>query len=240
MGAPSLRVELEAKAREQATDLFGVANLAAAQDFVCQQGGEHLRKFPKAISVGICLLDAIVDGLLRHEDPATIFTYRALYNSANSHLDHIALLLAKRIQEEGFLAFPVPASQTIDSEKLIGVISHKLAARSAGLGWIGKSCLLITPEYGPRVRFATILTDAPLDAGSPIDERCGDCKECVDTCPVRAFTGVEFDSSQPREARFNAHLCREYGRKREEKLGEGLCGLCVYVCPYGRSSRGKS
>ena len=234
-----MRVELEEKAREQATDLFGVADLAATQDFVCQQGGEHLRQFPKAISVGIRLLDAIVDGLLRHEDPATIFTYRALYNSANSHLDHIALLLAKRIQEEGFLAFPVPASQTIDSEKLIGVISHKLAARSAGLGWIGKSCLLITPEYGPRVRFATILTDAPLDAGSPIDERCGDCKECVDTCPVRAFTGVEFDPSQPREARFNAHLCREYGRKREEKLGEGLCGLCVYVCPYGRSSRGK-
>jgi len=94
---------------------------------------------------------------------------------------------------------------------------------------------LITPEYGPRVRFATILTDAPLDAGSPVDERCGDCRECVDTCPVGAFTGVEFDPSQPREARFNARLCRDYGTKREERLGEGLCGLCVYVCPYGRS-----
>ena len=102
------------------------------------------------------------------------------------------------------------------------------------LGWIGKSCLLITPEYGPRVRLATILTDAPLDAGSPAGERCSECKACVDRCPVGAFSGAEFDPSQPREARFNAHLCREYGRNREEKLGEGLCGLCVFICPYGR------
>ncbi len=145
-------------------------------------------------------------------------------------------MLARRIQEEGFLAFAVPASQMIDSEKLIGVVSHKLAASLAGLGWIGKSCLLITPEYGPRVRFATILTDAPLDAGSPIDERCNDCTECVDICPVRAFTGVKFDPSEPREARFNVRLCRQYSRKREEKMGQGLCGLCVYVCPYGRST----
>lgn len=239
LGFPSLRIELQNKARELGADLFGVADLAAAQDFICEQGGEYLRQFPRAVSIGIRLLDAIVDGLLRHEDQATIFTYRALYNSVNSQLDHIALFLARMIQDEGFSAFPIPASQTIDSEKLRGAISHKLAASLAGLGWIGKSCLLITPEYGPRVRFATILTDAPLDTGSPIDERCGDCRECVDACPVGAFTGAKFDPSEPREARFNARLCREYGRKREEKLGEGLCGLCVYICPYGRSATHK-
>jgi len=239
LGFPSLRIDLQNKARELGADLFGVADLTAAQDFICKQGGGYLRQFPTAVSVGIRLLDAIVDGLLRHEDQATVFTYRALYNSVNSQLDHIALLLAKRIQDEGLAAFPIPASQTIDSEKLVGTISHKLAASLAGLGWIGKSCLLITPEYGPRVRFATILTDAPLDAGSPIDERCGDCRECVDVCPVMAFTGAKFDPSEPRGARFNARLCREYGRKREERLGEGLCGLCVYICPYGRSAKHK-
>ena len=234
MGKSSLRAELENKARGLGADLFGVADLASAQDFVCRQGGEYLKQFPRAVSIGIRLLDSVVDGLHRHEDPVTIFTYRALYNSVNSRLDHIALLLAKGIQERGFQAFAVPASQTIDSDKLMGAISHKLAASLAGLGWIGKSCLLITPEYGPRVRLATILTDATLDAGSPAAERCGECRACVDRCPVRAFTGAEFDTSQPREARFNAHLCREYVRKREEKLGEGLCGLCVFICPYGR------
>jgi epoxyqueuosine reductase QueG len=233
----SLQTDLERVAKELGADLFGVADLTIAQDFVCKQGGEYLRKFSRAVSIGIRLLDAVVDELFRHEDPAVIYTYRALYDSVNSRLDDVGLLLAKRVQEKGYKAYAIPASQTVDSNKLTGVFSHKLAVSLAGLGWIGKSCLLITPSYGPRVRFATILTDAPLKAGSPISVKCNDCRECVDVCPVKAFTGASFNLSEPREVRFNANLCRSYGKKREEKLGEGFCGLCVYVCPYGRSDK---
>jgi len=227
-------------AKELGADFYGVADLTIAQDFVCKQGGEYLRKFSRAISIGIRLLDAVVDELHRHKDSAVIFTYRALYNSVNSRLDHIGLLVAKRIQEKGYQAYPIPASQVIDSNKLMGVISHKLVANLAGLGWIGKSCLLITPSYGPRVRFASILTDMPLKASSPIGQKCNDCKECVDICPVKAFTGSPFNPSEPREARFNAHICRNYSRKREEILEEGICGLCVYICPYGRLNKSLS
>jgi epoxyqueuosine reductase QueG len=233
----SLQTDLERVAKELGADLFGVADLTIAQDFVCTQGGEYLRKFSRAVTVGVRLLDAVVDELFRHEDPAVIYTYRALYDSVNSRLDDVGLLLAKRVQEKGYKAYAIPASQTVDSNKLTGVFSHKLAVSLAGLGWIGKSCLLITPSYGPRVRFATILTDAPLKAGSPISVKCNDCRECVDVCPVKAFTGASFNPSEPREVRFNANLCRSYGKKREEKLGEGFCGLCVYVCPYGRSDK---
>ena len=234
----SLQIRLETKAKELGVDLFGVADLAVAQDFICKQGGEYLRSFSRSISLGIRLLDAVVNELHRHKDPAVIFTYRALYNSVNSRLDHIALLLAKTIQEKGYQAYPIPASQTIDYKRLVGVISNKLAANLAGLGWIGKSCLLITPNYGPRVRFATILTNAPSKAGSPISQGCDDCRECLDICPVKAFTGSSFDPSEPREVRFNARLCWNYSNKRKEKLGEGLCGLCVYVCPYGNPDKG--
>ena len=230
----SVQVDLERIARELGADLFGVADLTIAQDFVCKQGGELLRKFPRAVSIGIRLLDAVVDELRRHEDPAVLFTYRALYNSVNSRLDQIALLLAKRIQDKDYRAYPIPASQTIDSNKLIGAISHKLAANLAGLGWIGKSCLLVAPDCGPRVRFATILTDAVLEGGSPISERCNDCEACVNICPVKALTGASFNPSEPREARFNSRLCRNYTKKREQVIGEGLCGLCMYVCTYGR------
>ena len=238
MGESSLNIELERTAKELGADLFGVADLTVAHDFICKQGGEHLRRFPRAISIGFRLLNAVVDELHRHEDPAAIFTYRGLYNSVNSRLDHITLLLAKRIQEKGYQAYPIPASQTINIDKNIAVISNKLPANLAGLGWIGKSCLLITPSYGPRVRFATVLTDAPLEPGTPIDAKCNDCTECVNICPVKAFTGVPFRPSEPREARFKSHLCRSYTKRREEKLGEGICGLCVYICPYGRSSEG--
>jgi len=87
------------------------------------------------------------------------------------------LLIAKRIQEAGFEAYPIPASQTINPRKLEGAISHKLATNLAGMGWIGRSSLLITPQYWPRIRLAKVLTDAPLEADMPLEGGCGDCRE---------------------------------------------------------------
>jgi epoxyqueuosine reductase len=228
-----LRKGLSDLARTLGIDLFGVADLANARDFVTTQGGDYLARFPRAISVGIRLPDAVVDELYRHEDPSAIFSYRSLYNSANSTLDMAALLIAKKTHEAGFRGYPIPASQTVNPRKLEGAFSHKLAAHLAGLGWIGKSCLLITPEHGPRVRLATVLTDAPLKPGTELRDRCGDCRKCVEVCPVGAFAGVTFDPSQPRDVRFRAYLCKDYSDRRARFLGEGLCGLCVYICPYG-------
>jgi epoxyqueuosine reductase QueG len=230
-----LREELEEYAQSLGIDLFGVADLTEneTRSFILRQGGEPISGFPISISLGIRLLDPVVDQLYRHEEPSAIYSYRGLYNSANANLDRAALLIAKKIQEAGFKAYIIPASQTINDRKLEGAISHKLSAHLSGLGWIGKSCLLITPECGPRVRFSTILTDAQFETGKPIKNKCGDCRECVDVCPPKAFTGAAFDPSEPRAVRFRAHLCGDYSQRREQQLGEGLCGLCVYICPYG-------
>jgi epoxyqueuosine reductase QueG len=199
---------------------------------ICRQGGTRLREFPRAISIGVRLKDAVVDELHRHDDPEVILPYEAEYFSVNSHLDNMAALLAKTIREEGYLAEAIPASQMIDPRSLSGLVSHKLVANLAGLGWIGKSCLLITRDYGPRVRFASVLTNAPLTTGSRLDTSCGECDACVRMCPVTAFTGAPFNPLEPREVRFNAHLCNGYMEERAGRLGkEGLCGLCVYVCP---------
>jgi epoxyqueuosine reductase QueG len=233
------RNKLEEYTRSLGLDLFGVADLTDNQvhSFILMQGGEHISSFPKALSLGIRLLDPVVDQLYRHEEPSAIYSYRGLYNSVNANLDRAALLTSKKLQGAGFKAYPIPASQTINDRKLEGTISHKLAAHLSGLGWIGKSCLLITPEYGPRVRFTTILTDALLISGKPIKNMCGDCSSCVDVCPPRAFTGVAFDSSEPRDVRFRAHQCRDYTQSRAQQLGEGICGLCVYICPFGLKKR---
>jgi epoxyqueuosine reductase len=234
----SLFRELEECAHDLGVDLFGVADLSVAHDFVLRQGGEHVSGFPQAISIGIRLLDPIVDELYRHEEPSAIYSYRGLYNTVNASLDRAALMMAKRVQEAGFKAYPIPASQSVNERRLEGAISHKLAANLAGHGWIGKSCLLVTPKYGPRVRLATILTDAPLETGEQLRNRCGDCRECVDICPPKAFTGVPFDPSEPRDVRFRAHLCRDYTTRRAQQLGEGICGLCVYACPHGKGKKG--
>jgi epoxyqueuosine reductase QueG len=204
------REELEEYAQSLGMDLFGVADLTDNQvhNFILRQGGDHISSFPRSISLGIRLIDQVVDQLYRHEDPSAIYSYRGLYNSANANLDRASLLIAKKIQEKGFKTYPIPASQTINDRKLEAAISHKLSAHLSGLGWIGKNCLLITPEYGPRVRFTTILTDTPFETGKPVKNMCDDCRDCVEICPPGAFTGAAFDPSEPRDVRFRAHQCR--------------------------------
>ena len=229
-----LEDELRRVAEKAGVDLFGVGDLTKASSFLGAQGGDYIAKFPRGISVGIRLLDAVVDELFRHQEPPVIYSYRGLYTSVNANLDRAALLVAKKAQNAGFKAYPIPASQTVNREKLEGAISHKLAANLAGLGWIGKNCLLITPDHGPRVRLATILTDAPLRSGTSLTDRCGTCRDCVDICPVKAFTGAPFHPSEPRASRFRAHLCDNYVKQRTQKFGEGMCGLCMYICPFGK------
>ena len=140
------------------------------------------------------------------------------------------------LQREGHQALPIPASKRVDNERICAAFSHKLAAHLAGLGWIGKSCLLVTPEEGPRVRWATVLTDAPLPVtGKPMDGRCGKCNRCVEICPVQAFTGAAFRASEPREKRYDAGKCdRYFAAMRDKDAQLAVCGLCLYVCPYGR------
>jgi len=230
---------LDERFREDAlvlgADYFGVADLSPARESVEEQGGQMMTPFPRAVSIGVTMPSDIVDQLHRQGNRAVALAYRShSYDILNFRLDQIASRLASTLQREGYRAFPVPASQTVDEERLYGLFSHKLAAHLAGLGWIGKSCLLVTPEVGPRVRWASILTDAPLTAGQRLAERCGRCTECVEACPAHAFTGRNFQADEPREARFDVFKCDEYFRQREKQVGARVCGLCVYVCPYGR------
>ena len=229
----NLDVALKTYAENLGVDLFGVADLSSAKLYIENQGGEYVAGFSRAVSLGIRLLDPIIDQLYNHNDLGVISIYRGLYTTVNSALDRAAFLVAKKIQDEGFLAYSIPASSMLNNGKLEATFSHKVAANLAGLGWVGKNCLLITPEYGPRLRLATVLTDAPLVTGSPIKNRCGGCTKCTDTCPSKAILGRAFSPDEPRELRLKADLCDEYTENRIKAFGDVNCGLCVYVCPHG-------
>jgi epoxyqueuosine reductase QueG len=225
--------------RALGADYYGVANLAGAAQFIRSQGGEQVARFPRAVVMGIRLLDELVEMLEDHSDRAGASLYRHhSYDVVNAALDGMALRVANTLQREGFRALPIPASKRASDELIAGVFSHKLAAHLAGLGWIGKSCLLVTPDHGPRVRWITVLTDAPLvPSGTPMRPRCGECTACVDICPVHAFTGRLFCEDEPREARFDAAACDRYFKELEAGSGPGVCGLCLFVCPHGRKGR---
>ncbi len=220
-------------------DFFGVADLSLARDAILAQGGPALAHYPRAVSIGIALLHAMVDQLPARAERAVAVGYRHhCYDLVNYRLDLIASRLSNVLQRKGYRALPVPASKQVDDERLCAVFSHKMGAHLAGLGWIGKSCLLVTPEMGPRVRWASVLTDAPLTpTGQPMEERCDTCAECVVICPVKAFTGQPFRENEPREARYDAGKCDRYFAQMKKKDAElAVCGLCLYICPYGRQS----
>jgi len=231
-----LNTEIRSIVKLWGADFCGIADLTPAGNFISDQGGDGVANYPFAVSVGIALSHAIVDQMPNRSQRAVSVSYQNQYNVTNQRLDLIANHISSLIQQQGFLAYPIPAAERSDDQRICAVFSHKLAAHLAGLGWIGKNCLLVTPEVGPRARWVSILTDAPLQAaGKPVEDRCGDCRECVDICPVSAFTGKAFKETEPREARYDAGKCARYFMKmREQKPRMDVCGLCLYACPHGR------
>ncbi len=226
-GKKTLTAELEKYSRERGADLFGVADLAAAGDFIASQGPPWVSEFPRAVSIGLRLNDRIVDQHDPNEPRRESLYWHHVYEVVTRALDFLAYDVTRWLTAQGFGAFPVPGSTPYDFNKLKGIFSHKLAAHLAGVGWIGKSCLLLTDRFGPRARFVSVLTDAPLETGSPLDRPCGKCHVCVDACPVKAFTGAEFRAEEGREIRFDVFKCSEYRKDHP-------CGLCVSSCPRGK------
>jgi len=230
----ALRGSLRAQAMQSGAEFFGVADLRPAMDFVVAQGGEFLRRFPLALSIGVPVARGMVEPLADRANDAAARTYHYfIYEVVNRRLNAIALDLANALESQGHAAYVVPASVALDRGRLMGLFSHKLAAHLAGHGFIGKSCLVVTPRFGGRVRWATVLTDAPLPADEPAEGECGACNACVEACPVHAFTGVEFRPEDPREVRFRAEQCEGYLAHREKTIGARVCGQCVAACKGG-------
>jgi epoxyqueuosine reductase QueG len=200
--------QVRAVAADCGADFLGIADLTKVADLL-DRGGPSIAGYPRAVSLGIGLSNPLVDRLGETQDRTGDALYRYhTYSVVNPALDRCAFLVARCLASGGYRALPVPASLRTDGTRIAGPVSHKLAAHLAGLGWIGRSCLLVTPSRGPRVRWITVLTDAPrAPTGGPSEPRCGDCRACVDACPTHAFTGRLFAQGEPREARFDAAAC---------------------------------
>jgi epoxyqueuosine reductase QueG len=113
-----------------------------------------------------------------------------------------------------------------------------MVATRAGLGWIGKTDLLISKDFGPRLRLVSLLLKQKPECESmPVDKsRCGKCTVCVEKCPARAANGKLWNVHVHRDDFFDARKCREKcGELAMERLHVSvrICGMCVAVCPVG-------
>ena len=214
------------------------ADLAAVADTSRLAGIETdppdlLEGYPRAVSIAVHLADGIMNPITSRPTPL----YARHYQNVNALLDHIAVRVSGLLQSWGGRALPVPASQILCEERFTASISHKAVAIQAGLGWQGKSLLLITPQFGPRVRLATVLTDLALPAGKPLKNRCVKCTHCVEACPAGAIRNATTDlhyATRSEALDLDACVRRLRSNEQEKHIPPYLCGVCVAACPWGR------
>lgn len=218
--------ELDFKLKEWGASFVGFSNVE-------KNLPDSLKELKYAVTIGVRLSDFIIDEI---EDKPT-YTYFHHYRTVNTLIDQIALRGQLLIQERGYKALAVPASQTVNDVKdaYSGIFPHKTAAVKAGLGWIGKSGLFISSKYGPRLRLGTVLTNMEVPVSNNIlKSLCGSCKECVVNCPAMAITGALWEEGCERSLIIDAKACSDYMKEKFKHIGRGsVCGICIKVCPKG-------
>jgi epoxyqueuosine reductase QueG len=190
--------------------------------------------------VGFAGLRGHMSGEIAHlEQAVSIGVSRRL----NEDTLRILMKLQKRavrfLKSRGYRTLAIPPDSDRKKEtfvsKLYSLFNHKMAATSAGLGWIGKNGLLISPDFGPRLSLVTVLTDAPFEPDEPIEHSlCGSCSLCATYCPSKAITGAEWSRSFPFVELVRFDVCRSHKKTKRATDGKPNCGLCINICPYGR------
>jgi epoxyqueuosine reductase QueG len=206
---------------------------------------EKFPGFRYAISIGKKLNDKVVENLV---DGPTL-EYFNHYKQVNMDLTELSARIQSELTASGIESISVKPTirlkeETQYLENLSYDISHKMVATRAGLGWIGKTDLLISFKFGPRLRLTSILLREDPGVNSEPVERsfCGTCKTCVVKCPAKAATGKSWNIRVHRDEFFDPFKCREMCAelaRRKLNVAEHICGLCVSICPGKGSLRKK-
>ena len=194
-----------------------------------------------AAVVGFAALGGYLDGQIAHLDRAvSIGVARRLTEDTLGILARLQQRAVRHLKSRGWrtLAVPPDSDRRKDTfvSRLYALFNHKMAATSAGIGWVGRSGLLISPLHGPRLTLATVLTDAPLAPDAPVEASgCGLCTLCHEHCPSGAITGAEWSRRDPFVELVRHGVCRDHKAAGRQTAGKPNCGLCITVCPYGRT-----
>jgi epoxyqueuosine reductase QueG len=155
-------------------------------------------------------------------------------NNRLGHLyrDSATLRLITFLRGKGYDAEEVPREHA-DHKNMVARMSFKLAACEAGIGVFGRSSVILTPEFGPRVNLGVVLTDAVLMPDQPMKgfSPCENCNRCMRICPVCAI-----EEKMPPPTGFDREKCVNFvdwiKRRTNEKVK--LCGRCFNRCPAGK------
>ncbi|MBQ2665299.1 4Fe-4S double cluster binding domain-containing protein [Methanobrevibacter sp.] len=192
----------------------------------------------EGLEIGVVFYITYPKEIIRNMQNAPTPEYLQELISLNTRLDALGMKCEEFLIDKGYDAY----AQT---KKRLGTdfgefnsfeLPHKTIATRAGLGWIGKSALFTTKEYGSALRLSSVLTNAPLDTGKPIlKSKCGKCMECKEACFGGAISGKEWNYKLKRNDFYDDKKCEKYALKiSEENLGkpDTVCGKCIFACPH--------
>ncbi|NLL94491.1 MAG: epoxyqueuosine reductase [Thermoplasmatales archaeon] len=221
--------KIEKVAQETGAGLVGFADMSPLKGMPA--GDESFFKLPFAVTFAVEIpKDAARASLKKPSEEM-----RSAYKMCNKTLKGIGEKVSQILAEEGYKARYVDPAQRVDPENLLGPISQKAIAMEAGIGWIGRSGLLLTDKYGPRQRMAAVLTDMPVTRKAPkVENKCGDCMECVDKCALKILKACDYEGFPAcRDEVIDWEKCGKYETRL---IGDGskpekACGRCIAVCP---------
>ena len=179
---------------------------------------------------GISIVLKIPKRAMKYVEEEDYESYWSCFHSQIDKLTEISLKGEKYIKNLGYNAFALTMDRNeCDMKKLLSILPYKTIATKSGMGWIGRSALFVTPEYGSAVALGGILTDMPLELGVPItDSQCDDCENCQNACPVDAINPQKWNDRLNREDIIDIETCREY-IVDQYKNGLG-CTKCMCEC----------
>jgi epoxyqueuosine reductase len=180
-----LKEKVKQKAHEIGMDLVGVTDISRIENAPKRfHATDYLPSARVVIVVGCHIPEGSVENWTK--TPSSYQYYG--YALPNKELGRACFHISKLVEKEGYRCFPiVPTghSKDWDHKAQMGEFSHRHAAVAAGLGELGYNRLVITPQFGNRIRFCSIITEAPLAPDPMYDgpPLCDRCKKCIKACP---------------------------------------------------------
>lgn len=162
---------------------------------------------------------------------------RGIFCRASWGTDYHTVLREKLKEIEAFLVERVPGMKfrsMVDTGELV----DRAVAERAGIGWSGKNCSIITPEFGSYVYLGEMITNIPFAPDEAIEDQCGDCTLCIDVCPTGAIVqGGQLDSH--RCVAFQTQTKGFLPDEFREKIGNRIygCDTCQTVCPKNKGKK---
>jgi epoxyqueuosine reductase len=159
---------------------------------------------------------------------------RGFFCRASWGMDYHHILRDRLKKLEDFILSKLPDAR-LKSMVDTGELSDRAVAERAGIGWSGKNCSIITPEFGSYVYLGEMITSIPFEPDTPIEDQCGTCNKCIEACP----TGALVQGGQINAQRCISFLTQTKTLIPEEfrdKIGNRIygCDSCQTACPVNK------